>query len=168
MFKHYPVLMFLAVGAMQCAQASFSCISSRESRAVTHFNFMPMRELPSGRLEYYLSDEDIAYVDLACSDCEGALQARDEILKQDHERCKIIFKYLVWKSQLPKYAHSIRAWAACLALCIADVSFVKKAELEKLLKVRDFEKLPEAWKKRARQAYQRVVARCTKSVKELK
>lgn len=154
MSKRLLSVLFFAGCVTQCAQAGLSCVSSHESRVVTHFNYLPISIRYGGIYAYHLADEDKAYVDLACSCREGALEARNEIARQDLHRRWIIFQYLVGKSQLPKYAPSIRAWAACLALCIADVSFAQKAELDKLLNVRDFEKLPEFWRTRARRAYQ--------------
>ncbi len=167
MAKQLLLIAFLASGACSAQASWFSSSSTSPDPAPARSGptYTPKFE-PANKGQIQLGFAPFAPAglclnDLACSNFLGADDARDTIIKglpsiPLKERARM-FKYFVGKAQLPKYAHSIRAWAACLALCIADVSFVKKAELDKLLKVQDFEKLPEAWKSRAKKNYQNLV-----------
>ncbi len=85
---------------------------------------------------------------------------------------KAIYKYFVDKALCLKCHPKVRAWSACLALCVADARFATKKVLDRLMsgksEVAAFKDLPLIWQQRAKKNYGAVVSKLGSQSKEIK
>lgn len=167
------LLLALFISGACSAQAGWACSSSTSpdpAPACSGPTYTPIDPAGQGQIRLGFvpfsapknrSAKELWQCDLAATDLFGAGGARNHLVndlpKAPLAEREAVYKYFVYKAQEMKCHPQVRAWSACLALCVADVRFAKKAELDKLLNVRDFEKLPEFWRTRARRAYQFLV-----------